>query len=58
MTHEVRVLCNCDDIECCAIERYVADVRIAVAELHELQGFRAEVERVWGTGIDVLRKTA
>ena len=28
MTHEVRVLCRCNDVESCAMERYVSDVRI------------------------------
>lgn len=32
MTHEVMVLCNCDE-DPCRMEVYVSDVRIAVAEL-------------------------
>ena len=31
--HEVRVLCNCDDIEHCRMEIYVSDIRIAAAQL-------------------------
>lgn len=33
MTHEVMVLCNCDDIERCRTEIYVSDVRIALAQI-------------------------
>lgn len=29
MMHEVYVLCNCNDVEHCRTELYVADVRIA-----------------------------
>jgi hypothetical protein len=36
MTHEVHVLCNCDDVENCIIERYVSDVRIAYKEIQRL----------------------
>ena len=31
MTHEVYVLCRCDDIELCHTERYVADIRSLLA---------------------------
>ncbi len=36
--HEVRVLCNCDDIEHCRMEIYVSDIRIVEAQLrvHEV----------------------
>lgn len=37
MTHEVMVLCSCDDIEQCSTELYVSDVRILVAELDKLK---------------------
>lgn len=58
MTHEVRVLCNCDE-DPCRMEVYVSDVRIAVAELEELRRLRQSVGRVWGTDpLEVLRKTA
>jgi hypothetical protein len=36
MTHEVMVLCSCDNIECCKMERYVSDVRIAIAQIERL----------------------
>lgn len=58
MTHEVMVLCSCDNIEQCSLELYVSDVRIAVAELEDLRALRQTVERVWGTSMDVLRRTA
>jgi hypothetical protein len=35
VTHEVQVLCSCDDIEQCRMELYVSDVRILKAELEE-----------------------
>jgi hypothetical protein len=35
MTHEVTVLCNCDDIEQCKTEIYVSDIRILIAELEQ-----------------------
>jgi hypothetical protein len=34
--HEVMVLCDCEDIECCRMERYIADVRIAFEEIERL----------------------
>lgn len=43
MTHEVHVLCGCDDIEACVMELYVSDVRILQAELERV---RADAERV------------
>jgi len=43
-THEVRVLCSCEDIECCEIERYISDVRIAVAEIERL---RVRIGRIY-----------
>ncbi len=36
MTHEVMVLCSCDNIECCKAEIYVSDVRIAIAQIERL----------------------
>lgn len=27
-THEVRVLCDCDDVELCTTEVYVSDIRV------------------------------
>jgi len=36
-THEVYVLCSCNDIEQCRMERYVSDVRILVEELRALK---------------------
>lgn len=33
--HEVRVLCDCGNIEACRMERYVSDVRILQEELRE-----------------------
>ena len=35
--HEVAVLCNCGDATDCVMERYVADVRIAEAEIERLR---------------------
>jgi hypothetical protein len=43
MTHEVYVLCNCDE-EPCRMERYVSDVRIAYAENEHLKEVLARVE--------------
>lgn len=54
MTHEVYVLCNCDDIECCRMERYVSDVRIAVAEVDRLQQVDQRIEQVWGVSPEVV----
>lgn len=42
VTHEVRVLCNCLDIEWCRTERYVSDVRLVMRELQEA---RAQLQR-------------
>ena len=33
VAHLVEVVCCCNDIEHCRMERYIADVRILVAEL-------------------------
>lgn len=58
MTHEVYVLCNCDE-DPCRMEVYVSDVRIAVAELEQQKAISATLERVWGADpLEVLRKTA
>lgn len=38
MTHEVMVLCNCDQ-EPCRMEVYVSDVRIARAEIERLNRY-------------------
>lgn len=35
-THEVTIPCLCADPDFCVTERYVADVRIAVAEIERL----------------------
>jgi hypothetical protein len=35
-THEVTVPCDCEDIEHCDMERYIADIRIAFAEIERL----------------------
>jgi hypothetical protein len=35
VTHEVQVLCDCDDIELCRTEVYVSDIRILQAQLSE-----------------------
>lgn len=35
VTHEVQVLCSCDDIEQCRMEVYVSDVRLLIAELEQ-----------------------
>jgi hypothetical protein len=35
-SHEVSVLCTCPDIELCAMELYLADVRIAHAVIEYL----------------------
>lgn len=43
VTHEVRVLCLCEDIEMCRTEIYVSDVRIA---LRELAAAKARIERM------------
>lgn len=32
-------MCQCSDIEHCRMERYIADVRIAVAELEALKRY-------------------
>ena len=40
VTHEVRVLCLCDDIEHCRTERYVPDVSLAMRELDECRRAR------------------
>lgn len=37
MTHEVLVLCDCEDVEQCRTEVYVSDVRIAYARIEELE---------------------
>lgn len=55
VTHEVQVLCNCEDIEQCRTEIYVSDVRILAAELEEQKALRARLEKVWGTSMDVLK---
>lgn len=36
-THEVYVLCSCDDIEHCRLEVYVSDVRLAIARIAQLE---------------------
>lgn len=36
-THEVRVLCICEDIEHCRTEKYVSDVRLLQRELEATQ---------------------
>ena len=35
-THVVEVPCNCGDVEHCAMERYIADVRTAFDEIERL----------------------
>lgn len=44
MTHEVVVLCNCESVECCRMEVYVSDVRIAWAEIRRLYRRLAEAK--------------
>lgn len=34
--HEVSVLCACEDVEDCEMERYISDVRMAYAEIERL----------------------
>jgi hypothetical protein len=46
MTHEVRVLCACDDIENCQLELYVADVRILEAAYQRLSNALESILRV------------
>lgn len=46
MTHEVVVLCNCDDIEQCKMETYVSDIRILVKLLEQELGDASLAERV------------
>jgi hypothetical protein len=36
-SHEVSIMCLCGDIENCRMERYIADVRIAYAEIEQLK---------------------
>jgi hypothetical protein len=36
-THEVSISCSCDDIEQCETERYIADIRLALAEIESLK---------------------
>jgi len=55
VTHEVSVLCDCDDLEQCRTEVYVADVRIALAEIQRLARLQRAVERVWGTPLSVMQ---
>lgn len=49
--HEVYVLCDCGDVEHCAMERYVADIRIAFAEIDRLsrEPVDPEIEAVMAT---------
>lgn len=56
MTHEVRVLCNCDD-EPCKMEIYVSDVRIAVDDQVRLLLGVADVfiDRKPDTGADATK---
>lgn len=42
-THEVYVLCNCDDVENCRMELYVSDVRILEQELRRLKAEASDV---------------
>lgn len=44
MTHEVAVLCNCDDPELCRTEIYVSDVRIVAKALRGLVDEVAQAE--------------
>lgn len=57
MTHEVTLPCSCADIEHCETERYIADVRIAKAEIAWLKFERdtlsGYVEGALGQGISV-----
>jgi hypothetical protein len=57
MTHEVTVLHSCHDIEQCRMEVYVADVRIAQAEIARLRFERdclsGYVEGLLGHGVPV-----
>jgi len=35
-THFVELICKCDDIEHCVLERYASDIRIAFDEINRL----------------------
>jgi hypothetical protein len=37
-THLVEVACSCNDIEHCLTEKYIADIRILLAELETQHG--------------------
>lgn len=45
MTHEVCVPCDCEDIEACRTELYVADVRLLRDELERLSQDSVMTER-------------
>ena len=46
-THLVEVLCACDDIEHCDMERYVSDVRKAHAEIAFLRQRLVEQDELY-----------
>lgn len=58
--HEVSMMCDCPNIEGCTLERYISDVRIAVAELELLRAQVGLSEPVSATlrstGVSLWRK--